>query len=260
PPFEYHVPNAQYKVYKKFNNPPIFAEGAAKGHFSWHMMSGGNAFDIFPAETFKAMTAEHPLREAPMMAKNFTRVDFGWWRYFPDAQPDLYEYATSKAASWDCPATLQARNDLFPQNPRNADVFEVIRRWEDVRAKRWLSDEQKKMLRDPDTEYILLINEEGEYELCPYFEVKNADENIKAFVFSRKNNSYAVCWHKTGSGRLSLPLDAATLTFESELGKADLPIEKIETNAVIEISDRRYLKTDLSLSKLKEAVLNSKLI
>lgn len=260
PPFEYHVPNAQYKVYKKFNKEPLFAEGAAKGHFSWHMMSGGNAFDIFPAETFKAMTAEHPLKEAHMMAKNFTRVDFGWWRYYPDAQPDLYEYATSKAASWDCPATLQARNDLFVKNPRNADVFEVIRRWEDVRAKRWLTEEQKLMLRDPDKEFILLINEEDEYELDEYHEVKNKDENIKAFVFERNGKSYAVCWHKTGAGKLLLPINAENISYEAELGKEKLPIECRSDGSVIEIQDRRYLSADMSLDDMSNAFKESKLI
>ena len=256
PPFEYHVPNAQYRVYKKFNHEPLFVEGAAKGHFSWHMMSGGNAFDIFPAETFKAMAAKHPLQEAPMMAKNFTRVDFGWWRYFPDAQPDLYEYSTSKAASWDCPVTLQARNDLFVKNPRNADVFEVIRRWEDVRAKRWLTDEQKQMLRDPDTEYILLINEKDEYELVPYFEVKNPDEQIKAFVFERLGKSYAVCWHKTDTVKILLPINAE-FTYETELGKEKLPVYKRSDGTVIEISDRRYLSAYIDLEEMKVALKNA---
>ena len=258
-PFEYHVANAQLRVYRKFINKPLFAEGAAKSHFSWHMMSGGNAFDIFPAETFKDMVAEHPLKEAPMMAKNFTRVDFGWWRYFPDAQPDLYEYSTSKAAAWNCPVTLQARNDLFVKNPRNADVFEVIRRWEEVRAKNWLTEEQRLALRDPETEYILLINEKGEYELQPYFEVLNPDEQIKAFVFSRKGKSYAVCWHKTASGRLLLPLDNE-LVYEAELGKEKLDVEKCSNCAVVEISDRRYLSANIGLEEMKEAFKNATLI
>lgn len=260
PPFEFHVPNAQYRVISKFNNEPLFCEGAAKGHFSWHMMSGGNAFDIFPAETFKAMVAEHPLKEAPMMAKNFTRVDFGWWRYFPDAQPDLYEYSTSRAASWDCPVTLQARNDLFVKNPRNDDVFEVIRRWEDVRAKGWLSLEQKQMLRDPDTEHILLINEEGEYELCPYFEVKDTVEPLRAFLFERRGKTYAVCWHKTGSAGLSLPLSADTLVYENELGGEKLTVKAEGDSSVIELAGRRYLSTTASMTELEKALKSAKII
>jgi hypothetical protein len=32
-PFAYHVSNAQYRVYRQFDPPPLFVEGAAKSHF-----------------------------------------------------------------------------------------------------------------------------------------------------------------------------------------------------------------------------------
>lgn len=263
PPFEFHIPNAQYRVYKKFVREPDFCEGAAKGHFSWHMLSGGNAFDIFPSEIFKAMTAEHPLKEAKMMANDFTRVDFGWWRYFPDAQPDLYEYATSRAASWDCPATLQARNDLFVKNPRNDDVFEVIRRWEDVRHRKLLTEEQKQMLRNPNEEHILLINEQNEYEIVPYKEIKDAaggDENVRAFAFQRKDKSYVVCWHKTGSAQLSLPTSCDNIVYENEIGKERLSVTANGGASVIMLEGRRYLSSNLPLEKLIKAFINAKVI
>lgn len=33
-PYAYHVPNAQYRVYKLFDRAPLYCEGAAKAHFS----------------------------------------------------------------------------------------------------------------------------------------------------------------------------------------------------------------------------------
>jgi hypothetical protein len=45
-PFEYHVPNAQWRVYRRLSPPPLFTEGAAKAHFSWHFQAGGNAFEV----------------------------------------------------------------------------------------------------------------------------------------------------------------------------------------------------------------------
>ena len=53
PPFWYHVSGAQYRVFSKLKPEPIFAEGAAKTHFSWHMLTGGNAFDVFRPEKLK---------------------------------------------------------------------------------------------------------------------------------------------------------------------------------------------------------------
>ena len=113
PPFGFNIPYAQYRVYKKLIPEPAFCEGAAKGHFSWHMLSGGNAYDVFESDVFKQKIAEHPLKAAALAANDFTRVDFGRWDYYADAQPYLYEDAKSHAAGFNCPGTLRARIDRF---------------------------------------------------------------------------------------------------------------------------------------------------
>jgi hypothetical protein len=38
-PFWFHVASAQYKVYSRLNPEPMFGQGAAKTHFSWHRLS-----------------------------------------------------------------------------------------------------------------------------------------------------------------------------------------------------------------------------
>ena len=94
-PYAYHIPNAQYRVFKKLKKAPLFAEGAAKAHFSWHMLSGGNAFDTFKPPVFKEMIKVHPVPEAIRMRSDFTRINFGWWAYFgAETQPDMFEYGT----------------------------------------------------------------------------------------------------------------------------------------------------------------------
>ncbi len=258
PPYEFHVPNAQYTVYKKCAKEPIFCEGAAKAHFSWHMLSGGNAFDIFPPEIFKQSITKHPLEEAPRMANDFTRLNFGWWTLDTDTQPDMFEYGSSRAAAWDCPITIQARGygKAFDKAPRFKDDFEVLRRWEDVRRLKWLTPEQKAELRSPDQEHILLINENGEYELAAYDEIKgaaNGSEDISAFVFERLGKSYVVCWHKKGSGLLSLPLKAQDIKYEEELGGAVIPVKESDGSAIIPVENRRYLSCNLSKEELIEA-------
>ncbi len=256
PPFEYHVANAQYRVYKKLGKKPLFCEGAAKSHFSWHMLSGGNAFDAFPNDIFKAMIAEHPLKEAPRMANDFTRVDFGWWNYWADTQPDLYEYGTSKAAAWDCPITFRAYGEEQFNNPRNDDVFEVLRRWEDVRRKKWLTPAMKEMLKDPVKEYTLLINEQGEYELCEYTEIKLPEAlsgNVAAFIFERQNKNYIVCWHKTGEGKLILPTEFSDAVYEKELGGKKLFLQTENNTTVFDLAGCAYFSTDASKNTLIEA-------
>ena len=263
PPFEFHVPNAQYRVYKRLEKEPLFCEGAAKAHFSWHMLSGGNAFDAFGTDVFKAKIAEFPLEEAPRMANDFTRINFGWWAYRNDTQPDTYEYGTSRGAAWDCPATVIAYPDALKANPRTDDVFEVMRRWEDVRASNWLTQEQKNMLKNPEQEHILVINEKDDYELLPYdciINVANGDNRVSAYVFERNDKTYVVCWHKTGCGFLSLPLNSKDATYLDEVGGNEIPFEDMGKNIVIPIENRRYLVSALDKATVIKAFESATLI
>lgn len=253
PPFDYNVALSQYKVYKKCKKAPLFTEGAAKTHFGWHMLSGANAFDYFPNEVFKEKIIEFPAAEAKLLSADFTRCNFGWWRAVEDTQPDMYEFGTSVAAGWDCPVTVTDRDvNLYETNARIDDICEVISRWEDVRRKNWLTEEQKEELRNTDREHILLVNEEGEYELARYEEVKGINEDIKAFVFERRGESYAVIWHKSGTASLTFNTNGKVFTYEKTLG--DKSVVTSGDTATIEVSGRKYLHADISLDEMREVI------
>ncbi len=247
PPFDFHVPNAQYRVLKLFNTPPIYCEGAAKAHFSWHYLSGGNAFDVFPPEVFKEKIDQFPAEEAPRMRDDFTRVNFGWWGYWtPGTQPDMLEYGTSHAAAWDCPVTVMTSLENYGAHPRTPDNLEVMRRWEEVRASGWLNDAQKEMLKVPGAEHILLIDEQGEFELVPSEQIPTASP-IRAFVFERKGMRWACCWHESGEGEFRLPLQAGFTVYD-EIGQQPMPV-----SGAIPIGKRRYISTNASRTELVEA-------
>ena len=263
PPYEFHVSNAQYRVYKKLGKAPLFCEGAAKSHFGWHMLSGGNAFDIFSDEEFKAKIVEHPFEETERMAHDFTRVNFGWWAFRTTTQPDLAEYGIKLASSKKCPATYQMWLENLDSCPRRADVLEVMRRWEQVREKRLLTPEQLTALQDTSKEHIMLINEDGKYELCEYAKLDTAasgDASVRVFTLERRGRSFAVIWHTTGEGELWLPLNCEDFKYEDELGGEIIaPVAKYG-GAVIPLSKRRYISTSLSMDALKSAIEKSKLI
>ncbi len=253
-PFAFHIANAQHRVYRALGKAPLLCEGAAKTHFGWHMLSGANAFDVFKTDIFKAMIDAHPVHEAPLMRRNFTRVNFGWWAYYEDTRPDIYEYGMSRAAAWDCPATMQAKIERFEKNPRTDDNLEVIRRWEDVRQKGWLTEEHKEMMRSCD-EHILLINEQGEYELVPYVQVTDTPEGLFAFTFTRAGKNYAVYWYQGVEKEISLPLMG--LTCEEELGGAQTPHTVQAGSTVLRASHRRYVSTTASEEALAAAFRNA---
>ena len=261
PPYEYHVPNAQYRVIKKLGSAPLFCEGAAKAHFGWHHLSGANAFDMFTTTVFKKMIDRFPLAEAPLMAQDFSRVNFGWWAFYNDTRRDVYEYGTSRAFAWNCPVTVMESQVRFKAHARINDILEVMRRWEYARKNNIISDEQKEMLKIPGSEHTLLINEEGDYELVPYYPAVGTEgENPvwTAFVFERRGRSYALIWHNTGSARLTISLEDAK--YERELGGEELPIEIGDGSITIKISDSAYLYADISLQELKKKLASAKIV
>ena len=233
-----HVANAQYRVWKQLARKPRFTEGAAKSHFGWHHQAGANAFDVFPPEIFKDMIVRWPLYEAPIMAQDFTRVDFGWWSVNPPSektigtQLDMWEFGTSKAAAWNCPATVQMNIGALAKHPRCDDLLEGVRRWEDVRARGWLTDGQREALKDPKREFHLYLNESGEYELCEIemLPAPAAAKHLRGFLFRREGKTHLAYWHTAGVGLLSWALGST------------------ET-----VSCRKYLATDKSSDDVKHA-------
>jgi hypothetical protein len=246
-----HVANAQYRVWKKMDKKAKFMEGAAKGHFGWHFQSGANAFDVFPPEIFKDMIVRWPQYEAPIMRKDFTRLNFGWWGvYMPGqtvhlrdkvpyrtvksvgTQYDMWEFGTSRAAAWDCPMTIQIGR--LKEHPRRDDLLQVVRRWEDVRARKWLTPEQKEALKSETQEHHLYLNEKGEYELLEMEMLPTAAKapNTRAFIFERAGKRMIAYWHTSGAAKLAV-----------DLGKAE----------TVELSSLRYLETALSLDDAKAA-------
>ena len=270
-PFWYHVSAAQYRVFSKLKPEPIFAEGAAKTHFDWHMLTGGNAFDVFRPEELKVQTIKHPFKEAPRMQDNFTRVNFGWLGYWVPGektigtQPDQLEFVTSKAAAWDCPVAIMADLETLTRNPRTPDNFEVFRRWEEVRAKKWLTSEQKQLLRNAQQEYTLLLNEKNELELVPYdkiMNVANESRDVIAFTFERGKNLYAVYWHISGDKKLELPLKSENITLMESLGQEIPPLSGQNSDrTLLPVGKRRYIKTsNISRDELITAFKNAKII
>ena len=271
PPFGINVALAQYRVFKRLNPQPIFAEGAAKTHFSWHMLSGGNAFDIFRPEDVKQETRNWPAEEAHRMKQDFTRLNFGWLGYWiPDettigTQPDMLEYVSSVAAGWDCPISIHSNLQAFESHPRTADNLEVVRRWEEVRAEHWLTDEQKKELHNADQEHHLLINEEGRFELLPYDQITNvAGENnkeIRAFIFERKGDYYVIYWHISGYKQVELAVNHSDVKLYTNFGQEEQFESHNDGSIIIPANNRRYIKfNNMSREQIIDIFENAKIV
>jgi len=250
PPYWYTVSRAQWIVHKDLDPQPLFAEGACKSHFSWHILTRGNAFDTFKPEVMKQGVQVHPADEIQRVTKDFTSINFGWIGYWTPGsetigtQPDMLEYVTSRAAAWDCPVSFTGPLPELQAHPRTPDNLEVMRRWEDVRARAWLTPQQKLALRNLKQEHLLLVNERGEFELAPYEQIEKvagAEKPGRAFIFERQGNIWVVYWHTCGEGMMEIPIAAKRLKLMRELGKP-LAVNGDGKSARLPLGERRFLQ------------------
>jgi hypothetical protein len=269
PPFWFTVSRAQTVVWQHLEPKPLFAEGACKSHFSWHILTRGNAFDTCRPEVIKACIRAYPAAEAPRVARDFTSINFGWIGYWAPSketigtQPDMIEYATSRAAAWDCPFSLLGNLEQMDLHPRTADNLEVVKRWEDVRASNWLTRAHKEALRNLDQEHTLLINETGHFEMVPYVQIEKvsgADQPVRAFVFERAGNAWVVCWHTSGAATLYVDLPPRRVQLMKELRK-EMPVKQSRSGIQLPLNDRHYIKfVGLSVKDVITAFQNSRIL
>ncbi|HHU26349.1 MAG TPA: hypothetical protein GXZ56_07000 [Bacteroidales bacterium] len=203
------------------------------------------------------------------MRQDFTRLNFGWLGYFLPSettvgtQPDMLEFVTSKAASWDCPISLHANLKRFEEHPRTADNLEVIRRWEEVRATDWLTETDKEALKEGSREYHLLINEQGEYELVEYEHILTAaagNRELRAFLFNRGGDWYLRYWHIEGDKKLQLPISPSRATLYKQLDKPEAFLSTSQTEVTVPLNDCRYIKvTDYTKEQIVD-IMNHAII
>ncbi len=256
-PYWYNVSRAQMSVYEKLIPEPIFSEGALKSHFGWHILSRGNAFDLFRPEDIRTAMKRYTLPCAKRLSDDFTSVNFGWADYLAPSeqsvgmQPDMYEYICSKALAWDSPLSVMGKLDQIRSHPRTKDNFEVMRRWETAKLEGAFSEDQKEALKDPDREFILLY-EKG--KPCIYeYEPAILCDDIRAFSFTRNGKTCLVYWApgKSGRSEILLPYGYA----KNHITLTDTEGKKIKTSKrsecmVIPLGDRRIIETDLSKEEL----------
>jgi hypothetical protein len=266
-PFWYTVSRAQWIVWEKADPKPLFAEGACKSHFSWHILTRGNAFDTFKPEVIKEATRAYPAAEAPRLAGDFTSLNFGWIGYVAPSrqtigiQPDMLEYVTSRAAAWDCPIALNGQLEQFAAHPRTPDNLEVIKRWEDARARAWLTRTQKDALKNLDQEHTLLINESGKMELIPYSQIDNiagAERPARGFVFERAGKVYVTYWHTSGEATLDVPLPARSLRLMKDLGMT-MKVRSVGNGVRLPLAGRMYVECNgISIGDVEKAFRNAR--
>ncbi|MDE6402342.1 MAG: hypothetical protein K2K86_00865, partial [Muribaculaceae bacterium] len=170
-PYWYNVSRSQLEVFNAMKPEPMWSEGAQKSHYGWHILSRGNAFDIFPPERIRPAMKRYTLRCARQVACDFTSVNFGWVNYLAPSektigmQPDMYDYICSKALAWNSPISLVANMPDLERHPRTPDNLQAINLWETAKLAHTIPDSLKLAMRDPDTEWTIMPRRGGRVEV-----------------------------------------------------------------------------------------------
>jgi hypothetical protein len=267
PPYWYNIGNSQYEVYKRLSPEILFAEGAAKAHFSWHMLTRGNAFDVFRPEIFKEAIRTYHAKEAAFVANDFSSINFGWIEhYLPDEkstgiQPDMLEYAWSRAAAWDCPASLNGKLQLLLPHPRLDDNLQSIKRWEDARLSGYFTESMKEQLKILSQEHTMLIDENGNFEMQPWNQVSGfpVDSSaIRAFEFKRNGKSWIAYWNTYGNSEMLLEINGKDIKLCKDLGK-DMSFKNEGNGVLLPAGERLYIETSLPADQIRNAIKNARI-
>ena len=94
----------------------------------------------------------------------------------------------------------------------------------------------------------------------PVKEAAGGEEAVSVFLFQRAGKTYAACWNNQGSGTLALPLKKENVRYVKTLRGEECPLAGDGDSLMLEIAEKRYLITELSLQELEAAFVNAKLI
>ena len=276
-PFNYHVANGQYRLWKLLKPEPLFGEGAAKTHFGWHMLAGANAFDCFSPKIFKEKLREFPFRQAPFTWQDMSRVDFGWWGFWAPGsvdwsketigvQADMWEYGASVATAWRCAGSILMPLNELRKHRRADDILETMRRWAEVRRSGGVKDSWREELkRDYMQEHHLVRLADGSYDLVRYWQAtvgvgEGAKVPVRSFVFERDGYTWIVYWHVDGEGMLSLPVKADQVAVFDEFAGKPVATRPVGDGVAIPAGNRRYLRTTLPRQAIVEAMRSATIL
>lgn len=262
-PYWYNVSRSQLEVYNAMTPAPMWAEGAQKSHYGWHILSRGNAFDIFPPERIRPAMKRYTLRCARQVACDFTSVNFGWVNYLAPSdktigmQPDMYDYICSKALAWDSPISLVANMPDLEIHPRTPDNLLAINLWETAKLDRTIPDSVKLAMRDPDTEWTIIPRRGGRVDVRRVTQLTpdslNATMPVRAFTYPVDAAHTAVIyWNGNGESTVTLPADSPSVELSTFDGKRIRTHRDKNGRILLPASERRVLKVAMPDAEARE--------
>ena len=234
-PYWYNVPRAQTRVRRAIGDMQLWARSAAHTQYSWHSITHGSGFDMFPHERLREAVRRYWSKKAFHLNESFTTTDFGSidvrspdeMRRYSDGserrttgmQPDHAELICSKSVAWNGCCGLRIYRESELDHPLMGDICAVMRRWEQVRAAGSVSDGMKLALRDAVREWFIwpFGFDPKNPELVEYRQVTADEERpFRAFSYTRNGRGGIVYWAVGAKVPPELPLSAPGLAVRQD--------------------------------------------
>ncbi len=170
---EYAVNRFCQDFYKGCNNPSLINDASRLNHNLWHMNTRMNWGEPWGANMREGMI-EYRIKNQDFYRRNLFPRMLGWFlirkadRRFEASPPEDIEWALSMAAGFDAGFALSTSSDILSVNGCTDELLSLIKGWETLRIRDVFSEEQKKMLCDPNTEWHLEFDN-NTYLVYPLF-------------------------------------------------------------------------------------------
>ncbi len=139
------------RVYRQLDDPDGFVFDAAYfNHYLWHAISRLNWGEVHGKPAYEAHRALRWGYQA-FYARNMLPPMFGWFRIEPETPLEELEWAYSKAASFDGGFSLTTATHILASKKDTDEILKAVRIWEEAKTAGAFTDEQKMMMRDPDS-------------------------------------------------------------------------------------------------------------
>ena len=245
-PYWYNVARAQTRVRRAIGDMQDWARSAALSQYSWHAITHGSGFDMFPHERLRESIRRYWSKKAFLNNESFTTTDFGSidvrlpdeMRKYSDGterlttamQPDHAELIYAKAIAWNGCCGLRIYREEELNHPLLPDICAALNRWGRIRAAGALTEKTKCDLRDNVREWFVwpFDFDPRKPELVEYRPITADDERpLRAFSYTRGGKGGIAYWAVGEKTPPEVPLEAPGLVVRHDMARcfveADLP-------------------------------------
>ena len=142
----------------------LIIDASRTTHFFWHIYSRMNWGEPWYAG-FRESQTEYRLKNQKYFRRNFMPGMLGWFKMTSETSIEDVEWLLARSAGFDAGFAFVTGFEELEKNGNSDKILELIGEWEKVRLAGLFTDEQKKVMENPETEFSLIKVNDNEWSL-----------------------------------------------------------------------------------------------